>query len=103
MTCSFVGACHIIVTDISLVNFKSLPLPPVVCTVVWNGWVFTQIKYYKQLCPQIFETHPKQGLHPIKGVCSDPRPHPPTFFQTYGDFGMVPKVESYLEGLMCEI
>ncbi len=23
----------------------------------------------------------------IKGACSDPQPHPPDFFQTYGDFG----------------
>ncbi len=23
----------------------------------------------------------------FKGACSDPQPHPPNFFQTYGDFG----------------
>ncbi len=23
----------------------------------------------------------------FKGACSDPQPHPPKFFQTYGDFG----------------
>ena len=23
----------------------------------------------------------------LKGACSDPQPHPPNFFQPYGDFG----------------
>ncbi len=37
----------------------------------------------------------------IKGACSDPQPHPPTFFKHMEI--LVPKVESYLEGFMCEI
>ncbi len=36
----------------------------------------------------------------FKGA-SDPQPHPPTFFKQMEI--LVPKVESYLEGLMCEI
>ncbi len=36
----------------------------------------------------------------FKGACSDPQPHPPNFFQTYGDFGT--EVESYLEGFVYE-
>ncbi len=37
----------------------------------------------------------------VKGACSDPQPHPPTFFKHMEI--LVPKVESYLEDLMCEI
>ncbi len=37
----------------------------------------------------------------LKGACSDPQPHPPTFFK-HREI-LIPKVESYLEGLMCEI
>ena len=35
----------------------------------------------------------------FKGACSDPKPHPPTFFK-HGDW---PEVELYLEGFMCEV
>ncbi len=37
----------------------------------------------------------------FKGACSDPQPHSPTFFKHMEI--LVPKVESYLEGFMCEI
>ena len=37
----------------------------------------------------------------VKGACSDPQPHPPTFFKHMEI--LVPKVELYLEGFMCEI
>ena len=43
------------------------------------------------------------NLKVSKVACSDPQPHPPppTFFKHMEI--LVPKVESYLEGLMCEI
>ena len=33
------------------------------------------------------QTHQITVYFYIKGACSDPQPHPPNFFQTYGDFG----------------
>ena len=37
----------------------------------------------------------------LKGACSDPRNHPPAFFKHLEI--LVPEVESYLQGFMCEI
>ena len=39
-----------------------------------------------------------------KGVCSDPQPHPPPcqFFLKHKEI-LVPQVDSYLEGSMCEV
>ncbi len=37
----------------------------------------------------------------IEGACSHQQPHPPAFFKHMEI--LVPKVESYLEGFMCEI
>ncbi len=37
----------------------------------------------------------------FKGACSDPQPHPPTFFKNIEI--LVAKVELYLEGFVCEI
>ena len=39
----------------------------------------------------------------VKGACSDPQPHPQLFFSNIIMEIFVPKVESYLEGFMCEI
>ncbi len=36
-------------------------------------------------------------LFTLTGTCSDPQPHPPTFYKHYGD--LAPEVESYLEGV----
>ncbi len=42
-------------------------------------------------------------LNLFKGACSDPQPYPipPTFFKHMKI--LVPEVESYLEGFVCEI
>ena len=64
-----------------------------------------------QLC--IYLTNVQNDLHDtmykeleevcncFKGACSDPQPHPPTSFKHMEI--LVSKVESYLEGFMCEI
>ncbi len=41
-----------------------------------------------------------EGWSQIKGACSDPQPHPPAFFKHIEI--LVPNVESYLEGFVCE-
>ena len=38
----------------------------------------------------------------IIGACSDPQPHPPTFFSNIMKI-LVPEVESYLEGFISEV
>ncbi len=37
----------------------------------------------------------------VKGACSDPQPYPPYIFFKHTVI-LVPEVESYLEGFMCE-
>ncbi len=37
----------------------------------------------------------------VKGACSDPQPHPPNFFKPMEI--LVPEVDLYLEGFMCEL
>ncbi len=39
----------------------------------------------------------------VKGACSDPQPHPPPIFFKHIMEILVPEVESYLEGFVCEI
>ena len=37
----------------------------------------------------------------LQGACSDQQPHPPNFFFKRQD--LVPEVDSYLEGFVCEV
>ncbi len=56
-----------------------------------------------KLCLKIINCVLKLNLNRCKwfNVCSDLQPHPPTFFRHMEI--LVPEVESYLEGFMCEI